>query len=90
MKRHLPLKQVLATLLAFAALLAGQQAWGQSTFTVTSSVNGLVNTFTITRSQSATQEKVIYRTVDESTCSGDHYTAVEGILTFNPNETTKT
>ena len=90
MKRHLPLKQVLATLLAFAALLAGQQAWGQSTFTVTSSVNGLVNTFTITRSQSATQEKVIYRTVDESTCSGDHYTSVHGILTFNPNETTKT
>ena len=65
-------------------------AWGQSTFTVTSSVNGLVNTFTITRSQSATTEKVTYRTVDESTFAGDHYTAVEGILTFNPNETTKT
>ena len=33
---------------------------------------------------------MIYRTVDESTFAGDHYTAVEGILTFNPNETTKT
>ena len=82
--------KVLALVLTIAALAAGQSAWAASTWSVTSSTNAGITTFTITRSESATAETVHYRTVSLSAIEGQHFTAVSGSLAFSAGQTSKT
>ena len=82
--------KVLALVLTIAALAAGQSAWAASTWSVTSSTSAGITTFTITRSESATDETVYYRTVSLSAIEGQHFTAVSGSLTFTAGQTSKT
>ena len=82
------INQVLTALLLVVALLTGQSAWAESSWTVT---NPTGSTFRITRPDShvGTTEKVKYRTVNLSAYAGQHYTAKSGEVTFGVNDTYK-
>jgi len=82
--------KVLALVLTIAALAVGQSAWAASTWSVTSSTNAGITTFTITRSENTAAETVYYRTVSLSAIEGQHFTAVSGSLTFTAGQTSKT
>ena len=86
------LNQVLALVLTIAALMTGQTAWAESTWSVSYSHNNAnhVTTFTITRTETTYVQTVLYRTVSLTAYTGQHYTAVNGTLTFNAGEDTKT
>ena len=78
------LNQVLALMLTIAALLTGQTAWADTTWSVE---NNTGSTFRIKRSTSGTTETVKYRTVNLSAYAGQHYTAKSGEVTFGPTDT---
>ncbi|MBR1901452.1 MAG: leucine-rich repeat protein [Bacteroidaceae bacterium] len=78
------INQVLAFVLTIAALLTGQTAWADTTWSVE---NNTGSTFRIKRSTSGTTETVKYRTVNLSAYAGQHYTAKSGEVTFGPTDT---
>ena len=71
----------------FFALLASCVAWAQNTWTV-ENLSG--RTFTVTRTNTAVAETVLYRTVNISAVAGRHYQAATGTLTFDVGEPSKT
>ena len=83
------INQVLAAVLLVVALLTGQNAWAESSWTVTNS-NGNSNTFTIKRSETGYAQTVHFRTVSLSAYAGQHFTAVDMDYTFPANEDEKT
>ena len=83
------INQVLAAVLLVVALLTGQNAWAESSWTVTNS-NGNSNTFTIKRSEKGYEQTVHFRTVSLSAYAGQHFTAVDMDYTFPANEDEKT
>ena len=83
------INQVLTAVLFVVALLTGQTAWAESSWSVTNS-NGNSNTFTITRSDGTYAQKVRFRTVNLSAYAGQNYTAVDMEFTFNKNITSTT
>ena len=68
-------------------LLAPSGAWAQSGWTV-ENLSG--RTFTVSRSNTAVAETVLYRTVNISAVAGRHYQAATGTLTFDVGEPSKT
>ena len=70
------------------ALLATCGVWAEPTWTVSTSI-GTKDTFVVTRSESTYAQTVFYRTVNLSAYAGQHYTAVNGTLTFGIGETVK-
>ena len=73
-----------AVVLTIVALMAGQSAWAENTWTV-ENLSG--STFTITRSGDLSKsETVRYRTVSLSAVAGEHFTNTSGQLTFAANE----
>ena len=83
------LNQVLTLVLTIAALMVGQSAWAESSWTVTNS-NGNSNTFTIKRSEKGYAQTVHFRTISLSAYAGQHFTAVDMDYTFLDNEDEKT
>ena len=83
------LNQVLTAVLLVVALLTGQSAWAESSWTVTNS-NGNTNTFTIKRSEKGYEQTVHFRTISLSAYAGQHFTAVDMDYTFPANEDEKT
>ena len=81
--------QVLTLVLTIAALMVGQSAWAESTWTVTND-NGNSNTFTIKRSEMGYAQTVHFRTISLSAYAGQHFTAVDMDYTFPADEDTKT
>ena len=76
-----------AVVLTIVALMAGQMAWAENTWTV-ENLSG--STFTITRSGDLSKSETIrYRTVSLSAVAGQHFTDVSGQLTFGVNEGSK-
>jgi uncharacterized membrane protein len=63
------INQLLTAVLFVVALLTGQTAWAESTWSVTNN-NGNSNTFTITRSDGTYTQKVRFRTVNLSAYAG--------------------
>ena len=83
------LNRALSVVLTIAALMVGQSAWAESTWTVTNS-NGNSNTFTIKRSEKGYAQTVHFRTVSLSAYAGQHFTAVDMDYTFPADEDEKT
>ena len=83
------INQVLTAVLVVVALLTGQSAWAESSWTVTNS-NGNSNTFTIKRSEKGYEQTVHFRTISLSAYAGQHFTAVDMDYTFLDNEDEKT
>jgi len=83
------INQVLTLVLTIAALMVGQSAWAESTWTVTND-NGNSNTFTIKRSETGYAQTVHFRTISLSAYAGQHFTAVDMDYTFPADEDTKT
>ena len=83
------INQVLTAVLVVVALLTGQSAWAESSWTVTNS-NGNSNTFTIKRSEKGYEQTVHFRTISLSAYAGQHFTAVDMDYTFPANEDEKT
>ena len=75
------------------ALSFGQSAWAASSWTVappTYDANTHVTTFTVTRTGDLNvSETVRYSTIGLSAAAGQNFTAVQGQLTFGPNEDSK-
>ena len=77
--------------LLFASLFAGQNAWAQLTWNVTSSTSNHVTTFTITRSGSYLPEQIVgYRTISLSAIEGQHFNAANDTLLFKEGWTSRT
>ena len=87
--RTIFLNRILALVLTIVALMTGQEAWAESSWTVTN-INGSSNTFTITRSEKGYAQTVHFRTVSLSAYAGQHFTAVDMDYTFLANEDEKT
>ena len=87
--RTIFLNRILALVLTIVALMTGQEAWAESSWTVTN-INGSSNTFTITRSEKGYAQTVHFRTVSLSAYAGQHFTAVDMDYTFLDNEDEKT
>ena len=87
--RTIFLNRILALVLTIVALLTGQEAWAESSWTVTNS-NGSSNTFTIKRSEKGYAQTVHFRTISLSAYAGQHFTAVDMDYTFLDNEDEKT
>ena len=76
-------QRFLGVVLTIMALMAGQGAWAENTWTV---VNQSGSKFTITRSGDLSKsETVLYRTVSLTAVAGYHFTDVSGQLTFDAN-----
>ncbi|MBP5289933.1 MAG: hypothetical protein J6Y76_00750, partial [Paludibacteraceae bacterium] len=86
-------KRILSIMLAIAALPLSQSAWAASSWTVappTYDANTHVTTFTVTRTGDlSVSETVRYSTIGLSAAAGQNFTAVQGQLTFGPNEDSK-
>ena len=87
--RTIFLNRVFALVLTIVALMTGQEAWAESTWTVTND-NGNSNTFTIKRSETGYAQTVHFRTISLSAYAGQHFTAVDMDYTFTADEDTKT
>ena len=87
--RTIFLNRILALVLTIVALMTGQEAWAESSWTVTNS-NGSSNTFTIKRSEKGYEQTVHFRTISLSAYAGQHFTAVNMDYTFPANEDEKT
>ncbi|UKK60927.1 hypothetical protein L6468_07870 [Prevotella communis] len=87
--RTIFLNRILALVLTIVALVTGQEAWAESSWTVTNS-NGSSNTFTIKRSEKGYAQTVHFRTISLSAYAGQHFTAVNMDYTFPANEDEKT
>ena len=87
--RTIFLNRILALVLTIVALMTGQEAWAESSWTVTNS-NGSSNTFTIKRSEKGYAQTVHFRTISLSAYAGQHFTAVDMDYTFLDNEDEKT
>ena len=87
--RTIFLNRILALVLTIVALIVGQSAWAESTWTVTND-NGNSNTFTIKRSETGYSQTVHFRTISLSAYAGQHFTAVDMDYTFPADEDTKT
>ena len=87
--RTIFLNRILALVLTIVALMTGQEAWAESSWTVTNS-NGSSNTFTIKRSEKGYAQTVHFRTISLSAYAGQHFTAVNMDYTFLDNEDEKT
>ena len=87
--RTIFLNRILALVLTIVALMTGQEAWAESSWTVTN-INGSSNTFTITRSEKGYAQTVHFRTISLSAYAGQHFTAVDMDYTFLDNEDEKT
>ena len=87
--RTIFLNRILALVLTIVALMTGQEAWAESSWTVTNS-NGSSNTFTIKRSEKGYEQTVHFRTISLSAYAGQHFTAVDMDYTFLDNEDEKT
>lgn len=87
--RTIFLNRILALVLTIVALMTGQEAWAESSWTVTN-INGSSNTFTITRSEKGYAQTVHFRTVSLSAYAGQNFTAVDTDYTFLANEDEKT
>ncbi|WP_288286552.1 hypothetical protein [uncultured Prevotella sp.] len=87
--RTIFLNRILALVLTIVALMTGQEAWAESSWTVTNS-NGSSNTFTIKRSEKGYAQTVHFRTISISAYAGQHFTAVNMDYTFPANEDEKT
>ena len=87
--RTIFLNRILALVLTIVALMTGQEAWAESSWTVTNS-NGSSNTFTIKRSEKGYAQTVHFRTISLSAYAGQHFTAVNMDYTFPANEDEKT
>ena len=87
------LNRVLAVVLTIAALMTGQVAMAESTWTVeytSHNTSTHVTTFTIKRSQTGYAQTVLYRTVGLSAYAEQHFTATSGSISFTKNEDEKT
>ena len=88
-------KKLLAGLLCLILILNASPIYVSSSavstrgVTSTYSVAAYGNTFTISRNTSGTVEAVRYRTVGLTALPGIHFTAAEGTLTFEADETSK-
>lgn len=87
--RTIFLNRVLALVLTIVALMTGQEAWAESSWTVTNS-NGSSNTFTIKRSEKGYAQTVHFRTVSLSAYAGQNFMAVDMDYTFPADEDEKT
>ena len=87
--RTIFLNRVFALVLTIVALMTGQEAWAESSWTVTND-NGNSNTFTIKRSETGYAQTVHFRTISLSAYAGQHFTAVDMDYTFTADEDTKT
>lgn len=87
--RTIFLNRILALVLTIVALMTGQEAWAESSWTVTN-INGSSNTFTIKRSEKGYAQTVHFRTVSLSAYAGQNFTAVDMDYTFPANEDEKT
>ena len=87
--RTIFLNRILALVLTIVALMTGQEAWAESSWTVTN-INGSSNTFTIKRSEKGYAQTVHFRTISLSAYAGQHFTAVDMDYTFLDNEDEKT
>ena len=87
--RTIFLNRILALVLTIVALMTGQEAWAESSWTVTN-INGSSNTFTIKRSEKGYAQTVHFRTISLSAYAGQHFTAVNMDYTFPANEDEKT
>ena len=87
--RTIFLNRILALVLTIVALMTGQEAWAESSWTVTN-INGSSNTFTIKRSEKGYAQTVHFRTISISAYAGQHFTAVNMDYTFPANEDEKT
>ena len=87
--RTIFLNRILALVLTIVALMTGQEAWAESSWTVTN-INGSSNTFTIKRSEKGYEQTVHFRTISLSAYAGQHFTAVNMDYTFPANEDEKT
>ena len=85
--------ELIAVVLMLTALSFGQSAWAASSWTVappTYDANTHVTTFTVTRTGDLTvSETVRYSTIGLSAAAGQNFTAVQGQLTFGPDEDSK-
>ncbi|MBO4800598.1 MAG: InlB B-repeat-containing protein [Bacteroidaceae bacterium] len=87
MKHNIFNQKILALVLTIVALMAGQTAWAENTWTV-ENLSG--STFTITRSGDLSKsETVRYRTVSLTAVAGEHFNNESGSLTFAANEDSK-
>ena len=86
--RTIFLNRILALVLTIVALMTGQEAWAESSWTVTNS-NGSSNTFTIKRSEKGYAQTVHFRTISLSAYAGQHFTAVDMDYTFPADEDEK-
>lgn len=88
MKRDFILNRIIKVMLLVLSMTVGQNAWAENLWTVT---NPTGSTFRITRPDShvGTTETVKYRTVNLSAYAGQHYTAVNSVVTFGVNDTYK-
>ena len=86
-------RKTTAVVLMLTALSFGQSAWAASSWTVTPPThdsNTHVTTFTVTRTGDLTvSETVRYSTIGLSAAAGQNFTAVQGQLTFGPDEDSK-
>lgn len=86
-------RKTTAVVLMLTALSFGQSAWAASSWTVTPPThdsNTHVTTFTVTRTGDLTvSETVRYSTIGLSAAAGQNFTAVQGQLTFGPDENSK-
>ncbi len=88
--------KVLAAALTIAAFAVGQTAWAGFTISASSSgdynssTSDVTTTFTIRRTDASKSETVHYRTVGKAAFQNKNFTPVNGSLTFDVNETTKT
>lgn len=87
--RTIFLNRILALVLTIVALMTGQEAWAESSWTVTN-INGSSNTFTIKRSEKGYAQTVHFRTISLSAYAGQHFTAVDMDYTFPADEDEKT
>ena len=88
--------KALAVALLFLALTIRQNAWAQvSSYSVSTSTNGNVTTFTVTRSGNLNQPETVYwRIVSVSALEGIHFTCpnsnYSGTFAFAANQYEKT
>ena len=86
-------REARVVVLMLTALSFGQSAWAASSWTVappTYDANTHVTTFTVTRTGDLTvSETVRYSTIGLSAAAGQNFTAVQGQLTFGPDENSK-
>ena len=88
------LNQVLALVLTIVALMVGQEAWADQTWSITDNGNSAQNVtyrnFHITRTETTKEETVKYRTVSLTALAGKQFQEVTGEVTFGVGESEKT